>query len=75
MALKNSTDAGKLFDLFLSTIIIYKTVKFKEEKYLEILITLIENNQIIEKMNYGLEEKVIKNFQEQYDRDSEEMSD
>lgn len=41
MALNNSAKAGVLYHLFLSTIIIYKTVKFSEEKYLQILITLI----------------------------------
>lgn len=55
-----------LFDLFLSTIIIYKTVKFHEEKYLDILISLIENYQIIESMKYGLEEKIIENFKVQF---------
>lgn len=41
VALKNSKKSGILFDLFLSSIIIYKTVKFSEDKYLDILVNLI----------------------------------
>ena len=58
-ALRNEVESKRLFNLFLSSIIIYKTIKFKEEKYLEILISLIEHYQIIEKMKFGLEDKII----------------
>lgn len=61
-ALRNDMESKRLFNLFLSTIIIYKTIKFKEEKYLDILMSLVEHYQIIEKMKFGLEEKTVKNF-------------
>jgi hypothetical protein len=47
MALNNKLKADVLYNLFLSTIIIYKTVKFTEEKYLEILCSLTENYGVI----------------------------
>lgn len=40
MALNNRSKSDDLYNLFLSTIIIYKTVKFTEEKYLEIICSL-----------------------------------
>lgn len=44
-----------LFTLLLSKIIIYKSVKFTKEKYLEILKLLIKNYTTLAKINYGLE--------------------
>ena len=41
-------------DLFLSTIIIYKTVKFTQEKYFHILLSLIRNHSLCKDVGYGM---------------------
>ena len=46
-------------NLFLSSIIIYKTVKFTQDKYFRILISLIENYQLCKDISYGLEDKML----------------
>ena len=45
----------QLFYLFLSKIILFKTVKFTKEKYLEILQFLIKNYTCIKLINYGVD--------------------
>lgn len=45
----------QLFQLLLSRIIIYKTVKFTKKKYLQLLKYLIENYNCISEIKYGLE--------------------
>lgn len=52
----------KLFYLLLSRIIIYKTVKFTNEKYIDILSFLINNYSVIEKIKYGLDPDQIQNY-------------
>ena len=51
--------------LFLSKILIHKTVKYNPEKYFEILMDLIEFNKDIKHINYGLEEKMVEEFHHQ----------
>jgi hypothetical protein len=75
MALNNKLKADVLYNLFLSTIIIYKTVKFTEEKYLEILCSLTENYEVIKSMKYGLEDKKIEDFKDQFDNEAPEVID
>jgi hypothetical protein len=56
---KNEAKSEQKLALFLSNIIIHKTVKFTNEKYYEIILELIRNYGIIKDINYGLEEKMI----------------
>lgn len=50
-------------------------MKFTEEKYFNILISLIENYTTIQTMKYGLEEKVLEHFKEQFEEESAESLD
>ena len=54
----------KLFYLFLSRVIIYKTVKFTDEKYVDILKFLITHYQVIEKIKYGMDTEQVHNYEE-----------
>ncbi|MCB0371254.1 MAG: hypothetical protein KDD45_18015, partial [Bdellovibrionales bacterium] len=45
--------------LFLSSIIIYKTVSFTQEKYFGILTSLIRNYSLCKEVVYGLEDKML----------------
>ena len=51
--------AEERMNMFLSSIIIYKTVHFTKEKYYEIIITLIQNYSLCKDVGYGLEEKML----------------
>lgn len=55
--------AGAKLALFLSSIIIYKTVRFTPEKYFDILKQLINNYSIIKDIRYGLEDKMIAEYE------------
>lgn len=46
-------------NIFLSSIIIYRTVTFTEEKYLEIILDLIDNYRVIKDIKYGLDDKLL----------------
>lgn len=48
--------------LFLSSIIIHKTVKYSADKYFEIILDLIEFYSSIKSINYGLEDKMVEEF-------------
>ena len=48
-----------MMNIFLSSIIIYRTVSFTENKYLEILIDLIDNYRVIRDIKYGLDDKLL----------------
>lgn len=48
----------------LSRIMIFKTVTFTREKYLEIMIFLIRNYKAISKIKYGLDLEKVKNIEE-----------
>ena len=61
--------------LFLSSIIIYKTVKFTQEKYLGILSTLIRNYSLCKDVSYGLEDKMLEEFNDTYSGYSEDDKD
>lgn len=54
-------------NVFLSSIIIYRTVTFTQEKYFEIIIDLIDNYRVIKDINYGLDETLLKEYHHQYD--------
>lgn len=45
--------------LYLSSIIIYKTVKFTPNKYYDILIDLIRNFPLCKEVDFGLDEKML----------------
>jgi|JI61114C2RNA_FD_contig_21_15758310_length_1143_multi_3_in_0_out_0_2 hypothetical protein len=48
----------------LSRIMIYKTVAFTREKYLDILTFLISNYKSISRIKYGLDIEKVKNIEE-----------
>jgi hypothetical protein len=52
--------------LFLSSIIIYKTVRFTQEKYFSILINLIRNYSLCKELNYGLDDKMLSELLDQF---------
>jgi Trp operon repressor len=56
-ALKESVE--ERMSLFLSNIIIYKTVRFTEDKYYHILSTLISHYSFCKDLGYGLEDKML----------------
>jgi hypothetical protein len=68
-ALKDQVE--ERLSLFLSSIIIYKTVKFTQEKYFNIIINLIRNYSLCKDVNYGLEDKMLEEFNEIYSECSE----
>lgn len=63
-ALKDEVE--ERLSLFLSSIIIYKTVRFTQEKYYNILMTLIGNFSLCEELNYGLEDKMLSEYLETF---------
>lgn len=69
-ALRSEVD--ERLSLFLSSIIIYKTVRFTPEKYFDILINLIRNYSLCKEVNYGLEDKMLAEYEEQFSGFSEE---
>lgn len=69
-ALKNETE--ERLSLFLSSIIIYKTIRFTQEKYYNILLNLIRNYSLCKELKYGLEDDMLKELQEQFKNYSEE---
>lgn len=58
------SEANELFYLMLSRIMIFKTVTFTREKYLEIMTFLIRNYKAISKIKYGLDLEKVKNIEE-----------
>ncbi len=58
-----------MMNVFLSSIIIYRTVTFTQEKYYEIIIDLIDNYKVIKDINYGLDDKLFREYHEQYSQD------
>lgn len=61
--------------LFLSSIIIYKTVHFTQEKYLNIIINLIRNYSLCIEVSYGLEDKMLAEFNDIYGSYNDEDKD
>ncbi len=55
-----------MMNVFLSSVIIYHTVAFTQEKYLEILIDLIDNYKVIRDIKYGLDDKLLEEYHGQY---------
>jgi hypothetical protein len=55
-----------MMNIFLSSIIIYRTVSFTQEKYLEIIIDLIDNYRVIRDIKYGLDDKLLEEYHNQY---------
>jgi hypothetical protein len=49
------SESNQLFYLMLSRIIIYKTVAFTRDKYVDIISFLINNYRCIEAIRYGLD--------------------
>jgi hypothetical protein len=56
------SDANELFYLMLSRIMIYKTISFTRDKYLDILTFLIRNYKSISRIKYGLDTEKVKNI-------------
>jgi len=63
-ALKSQVE--ERMSLFLSSIVVYKTVKFTQDKYYGILSALIRNYGLCKDVNYGLEDKMLEEFNETF---------
>lgn len=61
----HSNDYQKYTNIFLSRIMINKTVRYTAEKSYDILINLIKFSRALKEIHYGLEEKMIEEFRKE----------
>jgi hypothetical protein len=58
----NSNEYKKYTNIFLSRIMINKTIRYTAEKSYDILINLMQYSKGLKEIRYGLEEKMIEEF-------------